>query len=228
MPTRAKLYAASVVALAAICLAGSLLTAKTFAGDQLKFGHCLALALLTATFKVRLPGMRSSISASFVLFLIAIAHFSMAAAVMLTIPCTVLQILWRARRKPRTIQVVFSVASTIVSTTVAAILFQSLNHPGATVPALIVGATAFFFTNSLLVATILGLDQSISIGACWRDYHRWAFPYYMGGAIIAALVTGYSQVCGFHGALAMVPLVYSLYSCYRTYIVVQPDGTATA
>jgi hypothetical protein len=225
MSTQPKIFVAAVIAVAAAGLASALLFDKG-PGDLTIFAHCLALALLTSTFKVRLPGMRNSIAASFVLFLIAIAHLNLVETLILTIPCTVLQCLWRPRSKPRAIQVVFSVACTLISTGVAALLFFSVDRKGTEVPALVVAATAFFFVNSLLMATVMGLVQSESIGRLWRELHRWAFPYYVGGAFVAALVVIYSRLAGFHQALAMLPLLYAVYLSYDTYVASERQRTA--
>lgn len=219
MSQQSKLFASAVIAAAAASLLGAvLLTGSQALEHWLMFGHCLALALVASTFKIRLPGMRSTIAASFVLFLVAIASLNFAETLVLTIPCTVLQCLWRTRTRPAAIQVLFSVASTLLSTSAAALLFYSFDRSGTMVPALIVAATAFFFVNSLLVATIVGLYRSESIGRLWRDVHRWALPYYLGGAMIAALVVAYSRLAGFHQALAMTPLLYSVYVCYESYV----------
>ncbi len=227
MSTQSRLFVAAVIAVAAAGLASALVFTKQLS-DPTIFAHCLALALLTSTFKVRLPGMRNSIAASFVLFLIAMAHLNLAETLILTIPCTVLQCLWRPRSRPKAIQVVFSVACTLVSTGVAGMLFFSFDNKGTSVPALVVAATAFFFVNSLLVATVVGLVQSESIGQLWRQLHRWAFPYYLGGAIMAALVVMYSRVAGFHQALAMLPLLYAVYLSYDTYVASERRRTAAS
>ena len=225
MSTQSKLFVAAVIAVAAAGLASALISAKGPA-DLTIFWHCLALALLTSTFKVRLPGMQNSIAASFVLFLIAMAHLSLAETLILTIPCTILQCLWRPRSKPSAIQVTFSVACTLVSTGVAGMLFYSIERKGADVPALVIAATAFFFVNSLLVATVVGLVRSESIARLWRELHRWAFPYYLGGALVAALVVAYSRVAGFHQALAITPLLYAVYLAYDTYVASEGQRTA--
>ena len=217
MSTQARAFIAVVIGVGVACLAAALLSMKAL-GDLTIFGHCLVIALLASTFKVRLPGMRNSIAASFVLFLIAMAYLNLAEILILTIPCTVLQCLWRPRSRPRAIQVGFSVACTLVSTGVAAMLFSLADSKGGQVPALVVAATAFFFVNSVLNATVVGLTQSHLIGQLWREVHRWAFPYYLGGVLVAALVVAYSRVTGFHQALAMTPLLYAVYLSYDTYV----------
>ena len=217
MSQQSKLFAITVIAAAAACLVGAMLLTNGLEHWAM-FGHCLALALVSSTFKIRLPGMRSTIAGSFVLFLVAIASLNFAETLILTVPCTVLQCLWRTRSRPAAIAVVFSVASTVVSTSAAALLFYSVDRAGTLVPALIVAATVYFFVNSWLIAAIVGLTRSESISRLWRDIHRWALPYYLGGAIIASVVVAYSRLTGFHQALAMTPLLYAVYVCYESYV----------
>jgi len=95
---------------------------------------------------------------------------------------------------------------------------QALRHAGALIPGLVVAAVLFFIVNSGLVSLVLALLNSQSAISIWRNCHRWAFPYYIGGAALAGLVTVYSQVCGWRLAFAMLPVMCMLYFCYESWI----------
>src|SRR5229473_2511350 len=107
----------------------------------------------------------------------------------------------------------------VVSIVLAFEVLDTLRKSGALIPGLVVAAILFFIVNSGLVSLVLGLLNSQSAISIWRNCHRWAFPYYIGGAAVAVLVTVYSQVCGWRLAFAMLPLMYMRYSCYESWIV---------
>jgi len=196
-------------------IAGSLLLATSPMSEPLKFLHCAALALLTSTFKVRLPGTRSSVSTSFVLFLVAISQLSFAEALLLTIPATLLQCVWKTRKWPTAAQMIFNVTATLVNTSIAALVYSAVIRAGSPVPALVMAATSFFFVGSLLVSGIISITQSAPFGRIWLQCDRWALPYYVGGAILAVLVGAYAQLQGLHLALAMLTGLLLLYVWYQ-------------
>ena len=61
MRARAKIYIAFVITLGATLVAASILITPVALVDPLKFLHCAVLGVIASTFKVRLPGMPSSI-----------------------------------------------------------------------------------------------------------------------------------------------------------------------
>src|SRR5262245_47574699 len=109
MPTMAKSY------IALTCAAGSAYIAYSVsqAGNLLDlpaYLSCLLLALFTSTLKVRLPGMTGTISVNFLVILIAIAVFSLPQTVILASLACVAQCLWKTKRRPQVVQVLFNVA----------------------------------------------------------------------------------------------------------------------
>ena len=67
--------------------------------DPQEFFAYLALALLGATLKLRLPRMRANVSTSFAFILIGIANFSLGEAVVMGAAATLVQCLWKPRGK---------------------------------------------------------------------------------------------------------------------------------
>ena len=187
--------------------------------EPARFVTCLALALLGSTFKIKLPRMQGTLSVNFVLALIAIAQMTLTEALIVGVLGTLVQCLWRTRTRPTAAQVAFNISTVVVSVTLAFEVLDALRNSGALIPGLVVAALLFFIVNSGLVSLVLGLLNSQSAISIWRNCHRWAFPYYIGGAAVAVLVTVYSQVCGWRLAFAMLPLMYMLYSCYESWIV---------
>jgi len=218
MPTRAKLLIVPWI------VGGMGLLVATLAWDfrfpePARFVTCLVLALLGSTFKVKLPGMQGTFSISFVLALIAIAQMTLTESLVVGVAATLVQCFWRTRKRPTSLQVLFNISTLVVSLVVAFGVLSVLRNAGALIPGLVVAALLFFVVNSGLVSLVLALLNSQSAVSIWRNCHRWAFPYYIGGAVVAGLVTVCTQVCGWRLAFAILPLMYLMYSCYQSWIV---------
>ena len=189
--------------------------------EPARFVTCLALAMLGSTFKIRLPRMQGTISINFVIVLIAMAQMTLTEALLVGVSGTLVQCLWRTRTRPKLVQVLFNVSTLAVSVILAFVVLDALRNSGALIPGLVVAAVLFFIVNSGLVSLVLALLNSESAISIWRNCHRWAFPYYIGGAALAGLVTVYSELCGWRLAYAMLPLMYMLYYCYESWIAAQ-------
>lgn len=229
MPAKAKLFVTATSAAGALVLAACLAADPSFP-EPARFLHCLVLALLASTFKIKLPRMQSTIAVNFVLFLIAVGQLSLTETLVIGAASTILQVLWRPKTKPKVVQVAFNASTTTISLALAFWATETFRGAGGKVPGLVVAAGLFFFVNSGLVSLVLALLNSQSPIAVWRNCHRWAFPYYMAGSVIAGLVTLYSDVVGWQQALAMLPLIYMLYTCYDSWMVehrTEPQATAS-
>src|SRR5690349_6078349 len=114
----ARLYIGIVGAMGMACLAEGFLQ-HTQSMDSQRFLGFLAVALLCSTFKVSLPGIPGSMSVNFLFILIGALNFTVAET--LTIGClaTAVQCLWKPRKQPKAVQVLFSIASMAVSVSAA-------------------------------------------------------------------------------------------------------------
>jgi len=223
MPSRAKVYLTFVAILGATLVAASLLLTPAPLVEPWKFLHCAILAVIASTFKVRLPGMPSSISTSFVLFLIAISQLPLPEVLLLTIPATVVQSLWRTARRPPAIRLVFNLCATIVNTSIAALFYYATLNKGGIVLALVLSSISFFVFGSLLVSGVISVTKSIPLAQVWRQCDRWALPYYVGGAMLAVLVALQAQSQELHRALAMFTALYLLYVWFDAQMTAMKD-----
>ena len=117
MTTKAKLYIASMTALAAVILAvaASQWNPKNFG----QFVVFFALAMLGSAMKIRLPGFKTTISTSFVFILVGIALFSFSETVLIGLGGALVQSLWKTQSRPKPVQVLFNGACLTVSTAAA-------------------------------------------------------------------------------------------------------------
>lgn len=217
MPFRAKLFIALVVT------AGAAILLFTLAADHqmrhfARFSQCLILALLASTFKIRLPGMKNTIAANFVLFLLALDTLEFSEVVLIAVLSCLLQCLWRPKTRPKPVQIAFSLASTTISIALAFALTSGLREAEAVVPELVLASAVFFAVNSGLVSAVVALVRGERLLGLWSNCHRWAFPYYLIGSILAVAVSITSRVSGWTPAIAMLPLMYMVYLCYGQWV----------
>jgi hypothetical protein len=106
MSTLAKTFIAATIAAGSLVLLACLAGDRSFP-DPSRFLYCLTLALLASTFKIKLPGMQSTIGASFVLFLIALTELPFRQTLIIVVLSTLVQCLWRSEKRPKIVQLAF-------------------------------------------------------------------------------------------------------------------------
>jgi hypothetical protein len=177
-----------------------------------------ALALVTSSWKARLPGITGTISVNFLFVLIAIAAFSFSETVLLASIACIVQCLWKPRRRPRLIQVLFNVSTLVISSGLAYRAAHVLagTHE-ANLPVLLVLAASVYFTaNTLLVSGVLSLVETKPLMTVWKQCYLWSFPYYLVGAAIAAAIVFCGRTAGWAVPLLILPLMWMIYFFYRT------------
>jgi hypothetical protein len=217
MPAKAKIYIALIVALGLAMLAGCLLFQAQFPDLPRYFSYVL-LAMLASALKVRLPGITGTISVNFLFVLIGIADFTMAETMTMGCAAIVIQCLWRAKRRPRLVQVVFNVAVLAISIGTAYQVSHfalALARADSLSALLAIAACVFFLSNTLLVSGVLCLMDGQPLKKTWQQCYLWSFPYYLVGSAVAGLVTISSRAVGWVAALLVLPLMYLVYTFYR-------------
>jgi len=117
MPPRARIYLHCVVGTGIFLLADGL---SQFAPtDVRRFVAYLALALLSGTWKFKVPGISVTFSTTFAFVLIGIANFSLGEALLMGCGATLVQYLWRPTAKRSVRKVFFNVSGVAIGVTVA-------------------------------------------------------------------------------------------------------------
>lgn len=185
------------------------------------FLSLLALAMMTATWKVRLPGTTGTISVHYVIMLVAISELSMLEALAVSAAGPLVQTLWRAKIRPQPVQVLFNVAAMALSTGVAFSCCRILGGTalGGSLPAfLTLAALLHFLTNTMLVAGVIALVERTGLIALWRRMYFWAFPIYMVGAAAAAVMVATTRAAGWAPSLLILPLMAMIQYSYRLHL----------
>lgn len=220
MSASARIYIALVAAFGCLALAGSFAAAGQ--PDWPRFLTYLALALVASALKVRLPGLRSTISLNFLVYLLAVAQLTLRETLVLGMVGTVVQTLWRARRRPRPVQVLFNVAAVLVSLAVAFGLSRAWDSDPS-LPALGLAAVIFYGLNTVLISAVIALVQELPFASTLNRCHLWTVPYYLAGAVIALFMVASEDRHGWQAALLLLPLMYLVYRHFRLLVATRGE-----
>lgn len=213
MPKNAKAYIALVIAAGTTLL---LLAATSWSSSNTRqFVIYLGLAALASTLKIRIPGMEGTISPSFLFLLLGMTVCQFSEVVVISFTSAIVQSLWASTKRPRLVQVAFSSAALMVSSSLAYELSRRLlvgNGPEFSVSRVILAGSLYLPLNSALVSAVIGLVEGQQLRRVFARCYQSVFPYFVGGIAFAALISGfYSVSAAWKGALFLVPVVLLSY-----------------
>jgi hypothetical protein len=219
IPASAKAFTATLAATALSFLGFALVGAGPI--DWGWFLCYLALAAVTATWKVRLPGTTGTISVHYVVVLVALAQSGLLEALAIAAVGPFVQCLWRAKVRPQPVQIVFNIAVMMVATGVVFAACRMLAGDllrESVVVFLGSAAVLHFITNTLLVAGVMALVERDRIVHLWRRVYFWSFPIYMVGAAAAAIMVATTRTAGWGASLLILPLMVMAQMTYRIHL----------
>ncbi|MEZ5402489.1 MAG: diguanylate cyclase [Bryobacteraceae bacterium] len=212
--------------LMAVLAGGLSLFALSFANwesaNPSRFVFFLSTSLLSALFKVRLPGVTGTMSLYFLMVLVGIPYLSWPEIVVVACAATAFQTAWHAAKRPGAIQYLFNFAACAIATTGAHFVYKwEWLMQWRLEPAVHVGvaAMAYFLLSTVPFALVVGLTERKSVAGVWRESSFWSFPYYLLGALIAGFVNFLQQWVGWQSTLMLAPVLFLLFRSYRSYIV---------
>jgi MASE9 protein len=213
MPSQAKTYIALVISAGTLL---SLLAAGSWSSTNLRqFAIYLGLAALASALKVRIPGMESTISPSFVFLLLGMVALPFSQVAAISLAAALVQSLWASAKRPRLVQVAFSAAALVLSSSLAykfAHLVLAGSATESAVVCVILAGSIYFPVNSGLVSMVIGLAEGQPFKQVCQRCYQWAFPYFMGGIAFAGLVSGaYAPSMLWKGALVLLPAAVLAY-----------------
>ena len=220
MPSLAKTYIAMTGTLAAALLA---VVASRWNPENLtRFAVLFALAMLASGMKIRLPGLKTTISTNFVFILSGIVMFNFSETVLIGLGGAIVQSLWKAQQRPKAVQVFFNGACLTVCT--AAAFWAAHTLPGlvgstSTIAMMAVGTCVYVVLNTRMVSLVVSLAEGQTLNQIWSQCYEWTFPYFLVGAMVAGLASAAGQGVNFGGTLLVVPTMYFVYVYYRMRIV---------
>ena len=220
MPSPAKIYIALIASIATAALAVAAYQWKPANLGQ--FVLFFALAMVASTMKIRLPGLKTSISLNFVFILLGIALFSFSETVLIGLGGALVQSLWRPLHRPKAVQIFFNGTCLTVCSAAAfwaAHALPALLGASSAAAMMTAGACVYVLLNTGMVSLVISLAEGQSLKQLWPQCYEWTFPYFLVGAAVAGLASAAGQGSNFGLTLLVVPAMYFVYVYYRMHIL---------
>ena len=186
-----------------------------------RFVAFLFIAQLVSTQKISLPGMRGTMSPSFLFMLIGIADFSFAETLVLGCTAAFVQTIWKAKDAPRLEQVIFNISTLVLSAAISGWTSHkivSLTHTNSPFVLLAIAAFLFLLVNTGLVAGVVSLTEQKPVKKEWLQCFYWSFPYFFAGTLAAASVSALGRSGGWPSGLLVLPLIYLCHLWYKVHV----------
>ena len=139
--------------------------------DLFRYVCFLVVALAASLLKVRLPGIKATMSANFLFILVGIIDLSYSETLFMGCFGGLVQTLWRAHPRPRPIQWLFNLANLALSITAAEMVFHSrlVATIGFRWPLLMAAAaTTYFAFNTISVSGIIAMTEGRNPVHVWK------------------------------------------------------------
>ncbi len=161
----------------------------------------------------------STMSVNFPFILLAVLQLSPSQAMALAAISVFAQCKYRVQKLFSLVQIGFNVANAVNATAACWLTYAVLRHLhlGAA-PALALGATTYFFANTVPVALIIAWTSEGKAFDLWRKNFAWFLPFYLLGAALSSLASFLGTHYGLGTALLVVPAAYTIYRSYNSQI----------
>jgi len=180
----------------------------------------LAAALSSPRFKVKLPGMASSMSGSLPVILLAVTQLGLFASLLVAVTAAVAQS-YSGGNKTRPIQFVFNACTLLNAAGLAYLAYHSqffAAHASTHMLSLVLAASIYFLANTAPVAGIIGLTENANPFALWHKVFLWSFPNYVIGAGLTAIVSTFSTISGLTAMTTLMAVLFAVYQSYKMYV----------
>ena len=222
MKLQIQAFVCVVVAGAGLCLYS---VPQRPAQNWLHFLVYLTAILLSSGMKVAMPKSGGTMSVNFPFILLGIAQLSPFQAVALAVVSVIAQCRFNVIRPFTLLQIVFNVGNVIIDTVLAYGAFKGslgLVHRQMA-PALAIAAIVYFVANTFCLAVVLAWESGISPLRQWVREFPWYFPFYLVGAVLAALADFIGNRFGWLTSMLLIPMVYTVYRVYRAQMAMIRD-----
>ena len=218
MPPRVRAYFYCVVGIGLFLFSNGL--GQFTPTDFQQFFAYFALGMLSATWRVKVPGIPVNVTPVFAFVLIGIANYSLGEALMIGCGSTLVQCMWKPDEKRDARKIMFNVAAVAISVTIAYnpshfLLTEGLDHAPRM---LALAALVFFIVNTGLVSGMIALVEQEAFRAVWRNLSQYLVWYYVAGGLLATLIIIANRLGGWQAGLFITPFLYLAYQYYREYL----------
>jgi len=181
----------------------------------------LVAAALSSRFKVKLPGMTSSMSGNLPVILLGITQLGLFASLLLAITAALAQSCSSGENRTKPIQFVFNACTLLNASGLAYLVYHSQvfgAHATAHTMPLVLAAATYFLANTAPVASIIGLTENANPLALWHKVFLWSFPNYVIGAGLTAIATSFGTISRLATVAALLAVMFAVYQSYKMYV----------
>jgi hypothetical protein len=217
MPTKAKVYISLVSAAGITAVACSFLDPR-WSHDPMRYAVYFVLSLFAAALKLQLPGLTGTMSIGFVFVLFGISELTLPETMLMASAGVLVQCFWRAKQRPSAVQVIFSVSAVAISLMLAyqcCHLVRAHWHMDTVAVALAIATSLYFASNSLLVSGVLAMLKGEPMRTVWQQCYLFAFPYYLLGGVVAAVMAAAGRESDWKLPLLLLPVMGLAFLFYR-------------
>ena len=211
MSWHARIYCGIVITAGVAVLAHALSHLQTT--DRVRMAVYLLSAAVLATMKLRVPGLKATVSGACVVIFTGVAGLSISETVLIGVATGIGQCLWRPLYTPRPVQVVFSIATLVIS---SAVTFRCYHWLGgnagihSTSVLIFCEAGNYFLTNTALIAGVLAVTEIRPPMQIWTQLYLWTFPHYVIFSVLGSLINDASPNVNWLFCLAAMPVILML------------------
>ena len=214
----ARIFVALIIVSGFLLVGNAVLNAHSLA--EARCIVLLALAIVAARLKVKLPGLTGTMSVNLPFILLGVALLGTAEAVIVGFVSTFAQCLPRERKKFNLVQVAFNCSAITLAVTAAHSVFVS---PAVAVtvvsPALrqALAASGYFLVNTIAVSLVISLTEKANVISVWKEMFQLSFAYLVASAGVAGLALTVGQEIAWQVPLALLPVMVGIFGSYRRY-----------
>jgi hypothetical protein len=218
LPIKAKVMI-GMVAVASLCaLSIGAVRCQSQAWPQLLL--LSVAAALSSRFKVKLPGMSSSMSGNLPVILLAVTQLGLFGSLLVAVTAAVAQS-YSGGNKTKAVQFVFNACTLLNAAGLAYLVYHSqlfAAHASAHTMSLVLAAATYFLANTAPVASIIGLTEGGNPFALWHKVFLWSFPNYVIGAGLTAIVSAFTTVSGLTAMATLLAVLFAVYQSYKMFV----------
>jgi hypothetical protein len=221
LPIKAKVMIGTVAVASLCALSFGVVRWQSQAWPQLVL--LSAAAALSSRFKVKLPGMTSSMSGNLPVILLGVTQLGLFASLLVAITAAVAQSYSSGGNKTKPIQFVFNACTLLNAAGLAYLAYHSqifaVSSMGTThTMSLVLAAVTYFVANTAPVASIIGLTEGGNAFALWHKVFLWSFPNYVIGAGLTAIASAFGSVNGLATMAALIAVLFAVHQSYKMYV----------
>ena len=222
LPLAARAYILAVIAAGAALAAWSV---RQGAFDYpVMFLALMAASILIHTVKIEFTALSSTFSIGYAVGFASLLLLGPGAAVWVNMAGAWAQCSLNVKIRNPWHQTAFSMSVLALSTEAAGLTLAwtggaALNGPADIVmPSIVAVSLAYFLTNSLLMATVIGLTTERPPIQVWDRDFLWSAPNYFIGTLVAAVAVQSASRFGSTSVVLLVALLFLTFRLYNKYV----------